>query len=232
MNIHFIQHAEFEGPGLIQNWLMMRGYQSQITAAYLSGVAFPEPSDFDALIVLGGPMSANDHLVWLELERLCIQAAIDADKPVLGICLGAQLIAQVLGAEVSPVSQPEMGWYPIALRDQALGHPLLRGLNYAMTVFHWHGEGFMVPKGATLIASSQGHINQGFVYKQKVLALQFHLEMDGDGLLALVQADYNPLVSGPYIQGVRQMLAGTKRYHLQQTLTTLLDNWIATQANT
>lgn len=98
-----------------------------------------------------------------------------------------------------------------------------------MTVLHWHGEGFTLPEGATLIASSQGHFNQGFVYRQKVLALQFHLEMDNEGLQALVRADYNSNASGPYIQDKQQILAGASTYHLQQTLDVLLDNWVATR---
>lgn len=229
MKVHYLQHVPFEGLSMIAEWAQSKGHSINDTKFYESHYQLPNIEDFDMLVVLGGPMSVNDgaKYPWLAEERACIQEAMDADKYVLGICLGAQQIAKTLGAEVKANSQKEIGWYPIALVDQALGLPLLSGLNSAMTVFHWHGEKFDIPAEAIPLASSAICTNQGFIYQDKVLALQFHIEMDISAIEEIVEACASELIIEEGIQNKNAIMDGAKRYHLKRTLFQLLDNWIA-----
>ena len=128
------------------------------------------------------------------------QSGIDAGKSVLGICLGAQLIADVLDARVYPGPQKEIGWFPIR---RAEGAPDI--IPEKLTVFHWHGDTFEIPAGATRIASSAACINQGFVYNDRVVALQFHLETTPESMEALIENCANELTDAPFIQTAEQM---------------------------
>lgn len=213
---------------MIADWARARDYSVETTNLYKEHYKLPNIKDFDMLVVMGGPMSVNDDVLyaWLAEERTLIREAIDSNKFVLGICLGAQQIAKALGANVSVNNHKEIGWHPIAFTDQALGLPILRGLNTAMTVFHWHSEKFDIPAGATLLASSAACVNQGFLYQDRVLALQFHIEMDTVTIEKIVEACSDELVADQYIQGKDTILEKTKRWQLERTLYQLLDNWL------
>lgn len=115
MRIHFLQHVEFEGPALINNWALDNQFLVSSTHFYRDNYSLPDLNDFDLLVILGGPMNVyeTDKYRWLNDEKRLIKRAIDAQKKVLGICLGAQLIADVLGANVTPMDHKEIGWYPI-----------------------------------------------------------------------------------------------------------------------
>lgn len=229
MKIHYFQHVPFEGLGLIANWAGMRGHKLSATRFY-GGDKIPAINDYDALVIMGGPMSAHDGNIhpWLPDEKAHIKSAIEAGKPILGVCLGAQLIADVLGAEIAQAPAKEIGWFPIAWSDAAMGSPLLSGINPAMNVFHWHGEQFSIPEGAIHLASSKACANQAFLYRKNILGLQFHLEMDEDAINNLIENCGDELkINSPAIQAPETIWEKTTSIpSCQRALYTLLDNWL------
>ena len=170
------RHVPFEGSGLIEPVLAARGIALDYADLYRAGAALPDVAAYDALIFLGGPMSVNDDLPYLAREMEWIRQAMEQRRPVLGICLGAQLIARALGAAVRPNPEKEIGWYALRFTEAAAVDPLFQGLSLE-TVFHWHGETFDLPPGAELLASSDLCCNQAFRIGESIYALQFHLEV-------------------------------------------------------
>ncbi len=157
MRVHVFQHVPFEGLGAIEPWLAARN--AQITwSRFFADAAIPSVRDYEWLIVMGGPMSVNDEakLPWLRDEKRAIVAAIDAGKTVLGVCLGAQLIANACGAAVTANREREIGWWPIERVAGADAHPIGRAFPARADVFHWHGETFELPRGAVQLARSEG----------------------------------------------------------------------------
>lgn len=197
MHIHIFMHVPFEGPGCILDWIHSKTHEVTYTHWYKHTTP-PAATDFDLLIVMGGPMGIHDEseYPWLAVEKAMIRQAIHDDKPVLGICLGAQLIAHVLGANVYANEQKEIGWYPVQFSPSSP----VKVLPQEMTVFHWHGDTFDLPAGAAGFAASAATPNQAFVYKDKVLALQFHFEVTAESLESMVQHGEEELVAAPYIQ--------------------------------
>ncbi|MGM0594489.1 MAG: type 1 glutamine amidotransferase [Pseudomonadota bacterium] len=177
MNIHLLQHVPYEGPGSIESWAINHGHSLSVTRLY-AGDPLPGLERFDLLVVLGGPMSVHDQYthVWLKAEQWFIQQVLEAGKPILGICLGAQLIARVLGSEVAPARQGEYGWYPVTLAPEFAASDFGQRLPAQFDAFHWHGETFTLPDGASRIGSSEQCPEQGFIYNDRVIALQCHLE--------------------------------------------------------
>lgn len=204
LRIHYLQHVPFEGLGCIADWLSAKEHSLSATKFFEKN-QLPELSDFDWLIVMGGPMGVYDEekYDWLSDEKKFIRQAIDAGKTVLGICLGAQLIASALGARVYPNREKEIGWFPIfpASEDQ-----LLSESTDPFPVFHWHGDTFDLPSGALRLASSETCFNQAFIYKHKVVGLQFHLEVIEESLHQMIAFCGNELVNGRYIQSAEMML--------------------------
>jgi GMP synthase-like glutamine amidotransferase len=197
MNVHVLQHVPFEGLGSIEPWLAERGAHIRYTR-FFERDRLPNLATVDLLIIMGGPMSANDEaqLPWLMSEKQTIGEAIAKDIPTLGVCLGAQLIASALGARVYPNRVKEIGWFPIQgvhESEKAFRFPL------ECTVFHWHGETFDLPAGAVRLARSAGCVNQAFQLKENVIGLQFHLEMTAEGARAIVKECRNELVPGACI---------------------------------
>lgn len=221
MNIHCFQHVPFEGLGQIETWAKSNGAQISYTR-FFANDPLPELTTVDWLIVMGGPMGIYDEAQypWLATEKAFIRTAIDHNKTVLGICLGAQLIADVLGANVYPNAQKEIGWYPIA---RAPNTP--NWLPEKLTVFHWHGDTFDIPAGAIRLASSAACQNQGFLHGNRIIALQFHIETTAESLEDLIENGQNELTDAPTIQPPRQMKKGLS--HLPQihaTLTKMLNS--------
>jgi len=171
------RHVPFEGLGLIQPVLEERGIAIKFADLYLPGTEPPETATAAGLIFMGGPMSANDGLPYLEWEMELLRRATEAGQPVLGVCLGAQLAAKALGARVYRNSVGEIGWFDVHPTEAAHKDPLLRGLGDSETVFHWHGETFDLPRDATLLACSERCPNQAFRVGSRVYGLQFHLEV-------------------------------------------------------
>jgi len=199
MRAHYLQHVAFEGLGSIESWLTSHQYQVTSTRLF-EATNFPSVSDIDLLIIMGGPMSVNDEneLPWLIKEKQFVRAAIDAGKPVLGICLGAQMIANVMGANIYPNAQKEIGWFPV--KSVADNHKNIFQFPASATVFHWHGETFDLPQNATLLASSQACVNQAFQLGANVIGLQFHLETTPESLNQIADHCADELVEGEFIQ--------------------------------
>jgi len=169
-----IRHVPHEGLGLIEKSLT----SAEIGYKYFHPTRLPGSlDDFNYLIIMGGPWSLYENYPWLEPETKLIRRAVETDLPVLGICLGAQLIAAALGANVMPCDSKEIGWYPLKLTAAGLEDPLLSCLSHNETVFQWHGDTFEVPEGAKLLASSPFCDHQAFRYGKATYALQFHLEV-------------------------------------------------------
>lgn len=179
-----IRHVAFEDLGLFERTIEAAGYQVRYLEAGMDLLSWLEPLHPDLLIVLGGPISANDEadypFIQDELELLADRLRNDA--PTLGICLGAQLMARALGAEVYPGNKSEVGWAPIELTE-AGRQSALRHLSADNTsVLHWHGDTFDLPAGAELLASTEQTAHQAFRWKRRGLALQFHPEVTVQGL--------------------------------------------------
>lgn len=202
MNIHWIQHVEFEGLGFLGPWLEENGHSVSCTRLW-AGDDFSSIGNVDGLIVMGGPMGIYDdgQFPWLASEKVFIKNVIDQNKPVLGICLGAQLIADVLGSRVWKNKQKEIGFFPIIGNP---GHKVSKPWENKM-VFHWHGDTFDVPEGAEWLASSEATKNQAFLYKNNVLALQFHLETTEESLLSLYKNASSEIEDAPFIQSLGKM---------------------------
>ena len=177
MKVLIFRHVPFEGPGYIGPILEDRGIGIDFADLYRPGEPDPDPAGYAGLIVLGGPMSANDPLPYLEREQTMIARAAAAGQPLLGICLGAQLIARALGAEVRRNPQKEIGWFDIHFTTAAAGDPLFAGIRGPETVFHWHGDTFGIPPGAERLAWSQACANQAFRAGSNIYGLQFHIEV-------------------------------------------------------
>jgi GMP synthase-like glutamine amidotransferase len=187
MHLHWYQHVPFERLGWIEAWARERGDDLSVTRWH-EGDAPPAPSRYDGLIIMGGPMGIYDDAAhpWLAREREAIRAAIQAGKPALGICLGSQLLADALGGRVTRNPVPEIGWRPVrfaslSLRGQTVPLPA------EATVFHWHGDTFALPPEAVLFASTEACAHQAFLWKDRLLGLQFHLEMTPEGIDQLIE---------------------------------------------
>ena len=212
MQAHYFQHVPFEGLGAIEQWLDKAGYNISCTRFYESGV-LPQVEDIDLLIVMGGPMSVNDESVypWLVQEKAFIRDAVAAKKCVLGICLGAQLIADAMGGRVFPNPVKEIGWFPVTAVKP--GHKSFFQFPGKREVFHWHGETFSLPEGGVRLAESDGCANQAFQLGRNVMGLQFHLETTPASVGAIVEncADElncaGELVDGQFIQTADEILS-------------------------
>ena len=228
MNIHYFQHVPFETPAMISRWAAEHGYAESFTRFYEDDYHLPDISDYDALIILGGPMSVHDEVSypWLAAEKTHIKAAIDAGKHVLGICLGAQLIAEILSAKVAPQPHKEIGVFPIAFLDDAMGHRIISGLNTAMNVLHWHGDRFDIPEGVLHLARSKACDNQAFLYNNTTLALQFHIEMDMPAIEKIIEACGHELTPSETIQSAETIYNKSKNLHSYESLKTILNNWV------
>ena len=212
MRIHCLQHVPFEDPGSIADWIQSNGHALTCTRLYL-GEILPDVNEVDWLIIMGGPMNVDEtnRYPWLTAEKQFIKAATDNRLLVTGICLGAQLIASALGARVTRNPQQEIGWFPITRSDELANSPLARILPKEIEVFHWHGDTFDLPAGAIRIAASKACRNQGFVYRGRVIALQFHLETTENGIKQLIEHCGNEIVTAPYIQTAEAMLSGSDK---------------------
>ncbi|MEC5142566.1 gamma-glutamyl-gamma-aminobutyrate hydrolase family protein [Chitinophaga sp. 212800010-3] len=202
MHIHCFQHVPFEGLGCIANWATTKGHNVTFTRWYEStDTASLEAADW--LIVMGGPMGVYEQAKypWLTTEITLIREAILQGKKVLGICLGAQLTAAALDANVYPHTQPEIGWFPLDVSFQGGAAPLQQVLPNHFNTFHFHGDTFDIPAGATRFAASAACSHQAFVWKDRVIALQFHMELTAEGLLEMIAHCAGSIAAGgPFVQ--------------------------------
>jgi GMP synthase-like glutamine amidotransferase len=169
MRIHYFQHVEFETLGGIADWIKLRGHSLTGTRFYCGEIP-PAPDELDWLIIMGGPMGVHDthQYAWLTAEKHFIDQAIDRNCRVLGVCLGAQLVADVLGAKVFPNPHKEIGWYPVNRTPEGRRAIVFRDLLSPFTAFHWHGDTFELAPGALRLAESAGCKQQAFVFPFKI----------------------------------------------------------------
>ena len=173
-------HVPHEGLGTIEPFLKHLAVDIEYCDLFRSDTVPSDPSTYDFIISMGGPINVDEteKFPFLKSERTFISDAIHAGKPVLGICLGAQLIARALGAKVYPGTQKEIGWYPIRLSEAGKTDSAFANIGASEpVVFQWHGDTFDLPKGAALLASSAVYSNQAFKFKTSVYAFQFHIEI-------------------------------------------------------
>ena len=202
MRAHYLQHVPFEGLGSIAPWLESAGYQITGTKLYES-TTIPNPEQFDLLIIMGGPMSVNDEerFPWLRIEKQFIRHTIESGKAVLGICLGAQLIASALGESVYPNRRKEIGWFPVeGIEGVSPQRESTFRFAPSVEVFHWHGDTFDLPEGAVLLARSEACENQAFQLGQNVIGLQFHLETTPESAEAIVTNCREELLPSKFVQ--------------------------------
>lgn len=219
MKIHVFQHSALNTLGSIEEYARTRNYPLESTRFYKTANP-PALDSFDLLIIMGGPMGIFDYKEnpWLRDEKAFIKKAIDSGKSVLGICLGAQMLADVLGAHVYENRHKEMGWFPI--RAVAVGDKpeFLKGLPEEIMVFHWHARTFDIPAGATHLYRSGGCENQGFIYGDRVVALQFHPEATDERIKTMIGRFGLEIGGGPFVQHKEEMigrekyLTGTKEF--------------------
>lgn len=211
MRIHCLQHVPFEGPANIADWAVRKGHDILVTAPY-EGDPLPSPADFDRLVVMGGPMGAHDEAEhpWLAAEKVLLRESIDAGKSVVGVCLGAQLIAAALGARVYRNAHKEIGWMPVQLTEAGRASAIFGFLPQCLDVFHWHGDTFELPEGAVHLASSEACAHQAFLYDGRVLGLQFHLESTPASVRDIVANCADDITPGAHVQGAERMRAATE----------------------
>ena len=226
MNIHYLQHVPFEGLGSIEAWLKTGNHRLTDTRLYQND-PLPEMADFDWLIVMGGPMGVDDEdqYPWLKQEKQFIQQAIGSGKIVLGICLGAQLIAAALGAKVYKDKNPEIGWFNIDRHIEAEKTILSSVILPQLEVFHWHGDTFDIPAGAQSLAFSVACQNQGFIFDNRVVGLQFHLETTPEIARELVNNCRNELDGSRYVQSEGEILADSEKFfRINQIMADILNS--------
>jgi GMP synthase-like glutamine amidotransferase len=224
MKIHWFQHVPFEELGAIEGWLRARGHTLACTRFH-AGEAPPVDADgFDWLIIMGGPMNVYQYrdYPWLGAEKSLIGKAAAAGKRMLGVCLGAQLIADAMGGRVYQNREREIGWFPVRPVPDGDASPFK--FPPATPVFHWHGDTFSLPPGSRWLAESDGCAHQAFSLGSRVLGLQFHLEMTAADIGRIVQDCADELKPGRFVQAADQMLAQAEE---NQSAAVLLDRLLS-----
>lgn len=226
-NVVVFRHAAHEGPGYFADFLNRRQIPHKLVRID-AGDPLPKSLDgISGLVFMGGPMSVNDALPWIPLVTRLIQTAVDADIPVLGHCLGGQLMAKALGAPVTRNPVKEIGWYPVSVAESAVARAWLGDLPSSFDVYHWHGETFAIPSGATRVLASAHCTNQGFVLG-KHLALQCHVEMTPPLIADWVREVDGELKPSPTVQSGEEMLRDveSRTRELHRIADTFYENWL------
>jgi len=225
MHIHCLQHVPFESPGGIVAWAEARGHEFTVTRLF-ANEPIPDASSLDALVVMGGPMGVHDDAQhpWMRGEKHLILAALETDRHVLGICLGAQMIAHVGGARVYRNRFQEIGWFPVEATDDGVERYVLPRL---FSAFHWHGDTFQLPAGAEHLARTDACEHQMFMVGDRVLGIQFHLETTPEDIAGMLAHAGNDLPEGPYVQGPEEMTSASDAcVQAHRLLEEVLDRWM------
>jgi GMP synthase (glutamine-hydrolysing) len=211
MKIGVLQHAAFEGPGEIGLWATSRGHSLAVHHLY-QGDALPAPDSFDLLLIMGGEMNIYQYRdwPWLKAESAFIRSTIERGKKTIGICLGAQFMADALDARVVQNAEIELGWMPVTWTSEA--RAAFPDLQPQATVLHWHGDTFGLPKSAVRLAASAGCPEQGFLVPGKCLGLQFHLEVDPALTKQFVDGQVE-WPKGPYVHSAETILGDATKHH-------------------
>ena len=204
LRIHVIQHVEFEKPALIEQWGKENNHTFSFSLLYKDQL-LPDFKNFDLLVIMGGPMGVHDtdKYPWLKTELEFIRNSIKNEKAIIGICLGAQLLALALGEKVYKGPNKEIGWFPISWKDKTIP-----GIPEQSMVFHWHGDTFDIPAEAKHIASSEGVPNQAFIFRKNIVGLQFHLEVTSESIKLMLKNCADDITSGRYVQSMKEISKG------------------------
>ncbi len=189
MRVLVFRHVPFEGLGLIETALHAGGVDFDYCDLYRPGASMPDSAGYDGLIFMGGPMSVSDDLPFIAAEMRLIERAAAAGVPILGVCLGSQMIAKALGGRVYRNAKKEIGWYDIHITDAGQRDPLFRDLSSVERVFHWHGDTFDLPSGAERLAFSELTYNQAYRIGRSIYGLQFHLEVTPEMIVNWTKED-------------------------------------------
>jgi len=207
LKVHVIINDSYTTLDLIKEWLRKKKYSFTFTNAYRSE-KFPSKLDFDLLIILGGTVGSyeEEKYPWLKEEKKYIKKSIENNKLILGICLGAQMIAEILGGKVYPHRHSEIGWFNIKKTKFELEkNKILKNIDDNFLAFQFHNDTFDLPEEATLLAGNDANKNQAFMYKENVIGLQFHPEINFPFLEEVFQK-YNNIEKGPYVQNIQEIL--------------------------
>jgi GMP synthase-like glutamine amidotransferase len=208
VRIYCVQHVPFEGPGAIADWCAQRGHELSGVHPY-RGDALPGPETVEALVVMGGPMSANDTAVlpWLSSEKSLVERVVRAGRPMLGVCLGAQILASALGARVYRAKTREIGWWPLRVLPAARADTPLADWPESLVPLHWHGETFDLPEGASHLAATGACPHQAFLWG-RALGLQFHVEATPQSVDEISAACAGEIGGGPFEQPAARIREG------------------------
>jgi len=229
MKIHCLMHVPFEDAASIGRWAKDRGHTLNYTRFFGNELP-PKPDDFDMFAVMGGPMNIYEYdaYPWLKTEKRFLSNAINAGKKILGVCLGAQLLADCLGVSITANPLKEIGWHPITLTEAGQDSQLFDGMPNQIDVFHWHGDTFSLPPGAVHLAESAACTNQAFLFESHVLGLQFHMEYTTESIEKMLTHCAEELVDAPWIQSSEVIRSGCDKIpQATQYLYTLLDAFTA-----
>ncbi|MBL7215796.1 MAG: type 1 glutamine amidotransferase [Phycisphaerae bacterium] len=229
MKIHCLAHVPFEDAANIGRWAQDRGHTLNYTHFFRNEI-LPDINSFDMLAIMGGLMNIYEHdaYPWLVGEKAFIKDAIDASKKVIGVCLGSQVIADVLGGKVTQNPQKEIGWHTVTLTEAGQNSPVFSDIPKEMDVFQWHGDAFSIPPGAIHLATNQTCANQAFLYGSHVLGLQFHLEYSRESIEKMLTHCADELVDGPTINDPETIRASCDKIpQITDWLYTILDNFAA-----
>lgn len=231
MRIHVIRHVPFEGPAAIAKWAASRGHS--LTESLALTETLPTLEDVDLVVVMGGPMDADDEVTspWLVAEKRWVRDAMDAGKLVLGVCLGAQILAELAGGRVKRGRHREIGYFPVRRTPEAAEDLVFAALPDVLVVGHWHGDTFDLPEGVEPAYSSDVTVNQAFSLNGgRVVGLQFHLEWTREALEELIDACRDELAEGgPHVADAASFLAHAEQHTASSidTLFALLDRMAA-----
>jgi GMP synthase (glutamine-hydrolysing) len=208
MKVHALIHAAFEKAGVVEDWCLKNKYEFKETNSYLKE-SLPSIDEFDFLVIMGGPQSPRDfeRYPYLKNEITLIKQAIDNNKLVLGFCLGAQLIAEALGAPTQSSPEKEVGVFPVQLTEEGRKDPLFVDFPAEFPVIHWHYDMPSLAEGAVLLAASAGCPHQAFRYKSKVYGFQFHMEITKKLAKGLILNCPEDLKASRFTQSVKDFLA-------------------------
>jgi len=254
MKIHCLQHIETETLGNIATWIEEKNHELTKTLLYEEGHSFPDPGDFDLLLIMGGTMSVyqEEEYPWLKPEKDFVRKTIEAGKPILGSCFGAQMLAEVLGGEVTRNRFKEIGWHRVSstLKGKENGNEdgnedgnengnenrnenrlfpeecLPECIHPEFTTFMWHGDTFEIPAGASRLFESEACPNQGFIYNGNVLGLQFHPEADEQWIKNLIEDSGHEIVEGKYIRTEEEMLGQEEFLEGSRALAFAVMDWL------
>lgn len=211
MRVHCLLHAEHEDTGCIEPWLRARGHAVTIARLH-AGEPLPTAADLDWLVVMGGPMNIYEHErhPWLVAEKALIADAIAQDRRVLGVCLGAQLVADVLGGPVTRNAHAEIGWFEVRGLPDLAASRAFRQFPPSFVAFHWHGDTFALPPGTRPLLASDACANQAFEHGPRVAGIQFHLEVTAANAREWLALEAP--APDRYVQDAPSILAGLDRF--------------------